>query len=94
MSFQNQSEDDLVLPYLLSPTAPPPYAGGTVGDEQKGHDEPPEATGSSLHLPLLNSQKGMLSLLHTHWGTQFSPGNGPPHAGQLPLGQVPAGLDD
>lgn len=40
---ESKSEGDLALAHLLCPTAPPPHAGGTVGDDQEGHNDPPDA---------------------------------------------------
>ena len=79
---------------MLSPTAPPQYAGGAIGDDQERHNDPPEAAGLALYPPLPNSQAGMVSPPHTHRGTQFGPRNAPPQAGQFLLTQVPVGLND
>ena len=49
---ESKSDDDLFSPHFLSPTAHPPYAGGTVGDNQEGHNDPPEAAGLTLYSPL------------------------------------------
>ena len=91
---ESKSDDDLVFPHLLSPTAPPPYAGGAVGDDQEGYNALPGAAGWALHPSLPTSQTGMISLPHPFRSAQFSPGNAPPKTEQFPLRQVPAGLDD
>ena len=37
---ESKSGDDLVFPHLLFPTALSPYARGTAGDDQEGHNDP------------------------------------------------------